>query len=265
MDSRTDSMPRLVPPRFFRHAVRWLAPAILLSLPLSQVQAVVPSRPPDFESNPRTFTNRYAPFQEGAVKVYAGTAGTAQEVVVDDYLTGQRAFQVQGVNDGKPVRCSILREMSFDDGQLVESTLNYFAQADDGTVYYFGELVDIYQNGVITSHEGSWLVGGPANSDPSTTATSTRPFVFMPATPEKADVFKPEDLLPVVDETAQVVDTQQTRGVPAGQYQNVIQVLESSQLDTATENKWYAPGVGVVSIEAQDEKIDLIASTLRSP
>src|SRR5437016_3106806 len=58
MDSRTDSMPRLVPPRVFRHAVRWLAPAILLSLPLSQVQAVVPSRPPDFESNPRTFTHR---------------------------------------------------------------------------------------------------------------------------------------------------------------------------------------------------------------
>ena len=264
MDSRKDSMPGLVPPRFLRRAVRWLAPAILLSLPLSQVQAVVPSRP-DFETNPRTFTNRYQPFQEGAVKVYAGTVGSAQEVIVDDYLTQRRVFQVGGVNDGKPVRCSILREMSFDDGQLVESTLNYFAQADDGTVYYFGELVDIYQNGVITSHEGSWLVGGPAASDPSTTATSARPFVFMPATPKNADVFKPEDLLPVVDETAQVVGTQQTRGVPAGQYQNVIQVLESSQLDTATENKWYAPGVGVVSIEAQDEKIDLIASTLRSP
>jgi len=261
------SEPRLVLPRPVMRAARWCVSALLVALPLSQVQAAVPApdRQPDFESNPRTFTNRYAPFQEGAVKVYAGTAGSAQEVVVDDYLPKRRIFQVEGVNDGKPVHCSILREMSFEDGQLVESTLNYFAQADDGTVYYFGELVDMYQNGVVTSHEGSWLVGGPEDSDPSATATSARPFVFMPATPEKADVFKPEDLLPVVDETAQVVDTHQTRAVPAGQYQDVIQVLESSELDTATENKWYAPGVGAISIAAQDEQLDLIASTLRSP
>ena len=125
--------------------------------------------------------------------------------------------------------------------------------------------MDIYQNGVVTGHEGSWLVGGPTDSDPSTTATATGPFVFMPANPEKGDVFKQEDLLSVVDETAQVVDAHQARGVPAGQYQDVIQIFESSQLDTATENKWYAPGVGVVSVVAQDEKLDLIASTLRSP
>jgi len=261
---RENSGPRFAP-HLVTRAVRWLALALVLALPLNQVQATVPSRPPDFELNPRTFTNRYQPFQEGAIKVYAGTTGSAQAIVVDDYLTQRRAFQVKGVNDGKPVHCSILREVSFEDGQLVESTLNYFAQADDDTVYYFGEIVDIYQNGVITSHEGSWLVGGPADSDPSTTATATRPFVFMPAKPEKGDVFKPEDLLPVVDETAQVVGTHLTRGVPAGQYRDVIQLFESSQLDTATENKWYAPGVGVISVVAQDEKLDLIASTLRSP
>ena len=55
-------------------------------------------------------------FQEGAIKVYAGTTGSAQAVVVDDYLTQRRAFQVNGVNDGKPVHCSILREVSFEDG-----------------------------------------------------------------------------------------------------------------------------------------------------
>ena len=265
------SEPRLVLPRPVMRAARWCVSALLVALPLSQVQAAVPApdRQPDFESNPRTFTNRYAPFQEGAVKVYAGTAGSAQEVVVDDYLPKRRIFQVEGVNDGKPVHCSILREMSFEDGQLVESTLNYFAQADDGTVYYFGELVDIYQNGVVTSHEGSWLVGGPEDSDPNTTATSARPFVFMPATPEKGDVFKQEDLFPIVDETDQVVAVNQTVTVPAGTFTKVIQVLESSRLDPTTEEKWYAPGVGVIQAQAKGETSQLIASTLplmlRSP
>jgi len=43
---------------------------------------------------------------------------------------------------------------------LIEVSQNFFAQADDGTVYYFGELVDTYGGGSVVSHEGSWLLGG---------------------------------------------------------------------------------------------------------
>jgi len=82
-------------------------------------------------------------------------------------------------------------------------------------------------------------------------------------------VFKQEDLFPIVDETDQVVAVNQTVTVPAGTFTKVIQVLESSRLETTTEDKWYAPGVGVIQAQAKGETSQLIASTLplmlRSP
>ena len=82
-------------------------------------------------------------------------------------------------------------------------------------------------------------------------------------------MFKQEDLFPYVDETDQVVAANQTVTVPVGTFTNVIQVLESSRLDPSTEDKWYAPGVGVIQGRAKGETSQLIVSTLplllRSP
>ena len=231
------------------------------AMSLSPARASVPTGAPTF-THPLDITNRYQPFQPGGVKVYRGTKGTTTEVVVDLYLSDTRTF----VLNGREVPCRILQEMAFENGQLVEISLNYFAQADDGTVYYFGETVDIYKNGRIKSHEGSWLVGGPTRvSDPPKTANAPAPTVFMPANPELGDTFKQEDLFPTVDETDQVIGVGQTVTVEAGQFANTIRILESSRLDPTTETKWYAPGVGVVKSTASDENLELISSTLRSP
>jgi len=227
---------------------------------LTPARASVPSGTPTF-SNPLNITNRYQPFQPGGVKVYRGTKGKTREVVVDLYRTDTRTFRLNNRN----VACHILQEIAFENGQLVESSLNFFAQADDGTVYYFGEIVDIFENGAITSHEGSWLVGGPQGSDPPETAPATKATVFMPANPELGDKFKQEDLPGVVDETDEVVGVGVTVTVEAGQFDNTIQILETSNLEAGTETKWYAPGVGVVQSTAKGEKLELISSTLRSP
>jgi len=134
-------------------------------------------------------------------------------------------------------------------GQLVEDSRNYFSQADDGAVYYFGEVVDEYENGVIVNHEGSWLVGGPTEpDDPPNTATASTPGLFMPGAPNVGDVFKPEDLF------------------PAGRFASAIRVLETTRLPgEGPESKWYAAGVGVVRGKTKNEHFALIASTLRQP
>src|SRR5206468_3108325 len=142
----------------------------------------------------------------------------------------------------------------------------YFAQADDGTVYYFGEVVNIIEDGVIVSHEGSWLVGGPTlPSDPPETGKALKPGLFMPARPELGDVFKQEDLFPIVDETDEVVGVDLDVLVPAGEYEGAIAIKESSRLAPATETKWYAPGVGVVKVQAKGEILRLKFSTLVQP
>jgi hypothetical protein len=163
------------------------------------------------------------------------------------------------------VPCRILVEEAYESDELVERSFNYFAQADDGTVYYFGEVVDNYVDGVIDNHEGSWLVGGPTQSDPAETGNAPKPAVFMPANPELGDVFKPEDLYPLVDETGTVVGVDLDVHVLGVKYDGAIKVKESTRLSTETELKWYAPGVGVVKVQTQGESLRLSFSTLVQP
>ena len=49
--------------------------------------------------------------------------------------------------------------VSYTDRRIVEVTLDYVAQADDGSVWYFGESVSNYRRGVVANAEGSWLAG----------------------------------------------------------------------------------------------------------
>jgi hypothetical protein len=84
----------------------------------------------------------------------------------------------------------------------------------------------------------------------------------MPANPELGDIFKQEDLFPIVDETDEVVGVDLDALVPAGKYDGAIEVQESSRLEPGTELKWYAPGVGVVKVQTKGETLRLESSTL---
>jgi len=238
-------------------AAVWLT----LALGAGAAWASVPVGTPTF-TNPLNITNTFMPFQSGGVKVFQGANQGAKTVVVDLYLTETRSFDWNSTT----VECRILREVAFEDGELVEIADNYFAQADDGTMYYFGEVVENYEGGVVVDNDGSWLVGGPTlPSDPAGAGNALNPAVFMPANPEVGDVFKPEDLFPLVDETAEVVGVDVKVKVPAGRYEGAIKIEETSQLEPGTTTKWYAPGVGVVMEKAKREHLKLISSTLVSP
>jgi hypothetical protein len=224
----------------------------------SSAPAVVPAGPPVF-TTPLDITNEFMPFQVDAVKVFTGHSGPERTAVVDLYLEDTRTFTV-GLDD---VETRVLQETEFANGELAEISRNFFAQADDGSVYYFGEVVDIYENGAVVSNEGSWLVGGPTlPSDPADAGNAAAPALFMPALPEKNDTWKPEDLFPIVDETATVMRTNVRVNVPAGKFTDAIEVKETTQLDNSVGFKYYVPGVGVARTRARGETLILIASTL---
>lgn len=210
-------------------------------------------------SDPLAIDNPFMPFVPGAVKVHMGRSDGEQTVAVELYLAETRDF----VLGGGTVTCAVLQETEFEAGEIVEISLNYFAQADDGSVYYFGEVVDDYEDGVVTGHGGSWLVGGPTlPTDPADTATAAMPALFMPEDPQVGDTWKPEDLFPFVDETVELLDDDATVNVPAGKYEDALQVKETSALAPGFELKWYAPGVGVVKAKGKAEVLRLVASTL---
>ncbi len=240
-----------------------LAPILIVGLAFSfcAARAEVPGQPPTF-SNPLAMDNAFFPFQPGGMKVLKGSDRGTKAEVLDLYLTGTRTFHW----NGQDVQTRILREEAYEFGELVERSDNYFAQADDGTAYYWGEVVDNYEGGVIVNHDGSWLVGGPTlPSDPPETGNAPVPALFMPANPELGDVFKPEDLFPLVDETVEVLKVDVDVITLAGKYDGAIAVEESSRLTPNTELKWYAPGVGVVKVRARGETMRLEFSTLAQP
>ena len=58
------------------------------------------------------------------------------------------------------VQTRVVRERETANGELVEGSRNYFAICKPtNSVFYFGEDVNIYEDGQIVSHEGAWRAG----------------------------------------------------------------------------------------------------------
>ena len=207
---------------------------------------------------PTVFTNPFFPFQPGGSRISAGKADGTASVILDSFLAETRDIPW----NGGTVSCRVLVETNFEGGRLIENTRNYFAQADGGAVYYFGETVDTYENGVVTGHDGSWLVGGAGGGDPAGTMTAADPALFMPAAPQEGDVFMPENVPAGPREEDTVRRTGRTVKVPGGVFPGCIEVLEHDLVDGDFETKWYAPGVGVVRGRTQGETFALVATTL---
>jgi hypothetical protein len=139
------------------------------------------------------------------------------------------------VVDGVMTR--IVEERETSGGQLVEVSRNYFAidrTAHD--VYYFGEDVDEYRNGKITGHEGAWLSG----------VNGARFGLMIPANPKPGDRYYQEQAAKVAMDRAEVISITESAKVPAGAFQNVLHTRESSAIEGGSEDKWYAPGVGLI-------------------
>lgn len=212
-------------------------------------------------SNPTEITNIWAPFKVGGVKVFRGRADGHRFIVVHDYLDATRTFEWAGTT----VEARIIHETEFARGKLIEDAYEYFAQADDGTLYYFGEVTSSLERGVVVSNDGSWLVGGPTlPTDPPDAAAVDEPTVYMPREPQVGDRWKKDDILPVADTTVTVLKVGLTSKVEAGKFKQVFKVRETSlEPGAEPERKWIAPGVGVIRTDGEGERIALIATNLK--
>jgi hypothetical protein len=57
------------------------------------------------------------------------------------------------------VTTTVVHDQAFVKGELVEDTLDWFAQDAAGNVWYFGEDAKELEDGVVVSTEGSWEAG----------------------------------------------------------------------------------------------------------
>ena len=183
-------------------------------------------------SHPRDITNPLLPLAYLKQDILEGTEGGVKTRVERTMMPKiRKTFTIAG----QKVESLVMEDREFKDGKLAEVTLDYFAQDDEGTVYYLGEDVDEYENGKVVNHEGAWLLGKDTQT----------PGVMIPAHPKVGDKFKSEDVNKEIHEDDEIVSVSETVSVPAGTYENCVKVKETLA-DGTTEFKFHAPGVGWV-------------------
>ena len=65
---------------------------------------------------------------------------------------------------GRPVEVLVSQYVAYLGGRIQEVAYDFYAQDDDGAVWYFGEDVFNFEDGVISDTHGTWIAGkdGPA-------------------------------------------------------------------------------------------------------
>ncbi len=137
--------------------------------------------------------------------------------------------------NGQPVQTLESQYVAFLGGRIHEVALDWYAQDNLGAVWYLGEDVFNYEEGVIADSNGTWLAGeeGPAA-------------MIMPASPVVGDVYRPENACPIVFEEVVVDSTGVTVNGPSGPVAGAI-VVEELHMDGSREAKTFAPGYGEFS------------------
>ncbi|HXF10617.1 MAG TPA: hypothetical protein VN625_07510 [Desulfuromonadaceae bacterium] len=180
-------------------------------------------------SHPRDINNSYLPLASLDQDILENEEGHVERNAKPDVV---KTFQV----GGQAVEAFTVEDLEYDAaGVLKEATLDYFAQDDNGNVYYLGEDVDEYKDGQVSGHNGAWLYG----------KDTQKLGLIMPAHPKKGQKFKSEDAAPITWEEDEVVSLSENATVPAGTYANCLKIKEQAS-DGDTEYKLYAPGVGCI-------------------
>jgi hypothetical protein len=137
------------------------------------------------------------------------------------------------------VAATILHDSVYIDGELAEETFDWYAQDTDGNVWYLGEDVDNYENGVLIDHAGAWEWG----------VDGALPGVIMWADPviHLDEAYYQEYYAGEAEDMGQVLSVDESVTVPVGSFENVVQTFDFSSLDPDIQaHKFYAPGIGTV-------------------
>jgi hypothetical protein len=146
------------------------------------------------------------------------------------------------------VKTRVVEEREEQNGELKEVSRNFFAVCrEHGDVFYFGEEVDIYEDGKIVKHSGQWRAD----------EKNSRAGIIMPGT-ILLGARHYQEISPNAMDRAEIISDDVTMKTPAGTFRNCIRIEETSGIDPDEKcYKTYAPGLGLI----QDE--DLLLTEYR--
>jgi hypothetical protein len=137
----------------------------------------------------------------------------------------------------------VVEEREWRNNEIIEISYNFFAYCEEtGDVFYYGEDVDMFSGGTLSSHQGAWRAG----------EDDARAGLIMPGTPAVGMKYFQEIAPGVAMDRAEVLSIDEVFNTPAGEFVEVLLTKEGTALNLLEkEFKTFAPGIGLI----QDQKL----------
>jgi len=176
-------------------------------------------------------TNPWFPLEPGTRWTYRETTEDGERVRVVVTATAVTHEVANGVT------ARVVRDTVTLDGETIEDTLDWYAQDADGTVWYLGEDTAEFEDGEVSTREGSFEAG----------VDGAHAGVIMPAAPEVGMTYRQEYYEGEAEDRGEVLALGQQTSVPAGDYDDLVQTADTNALEPdVLEHKYFADGVGLV-------------------
>lgn len=190
--------------------------------------------------------NPHTPFAPGAFRVYEKkTATGGVERIRVEVLPETRV--IMGVT------VITLRDVVTRDGVLIEDTKDWLAQDKQGNVWYFGEIVQNFEDGLLANLSGSFEAG----------KEKAKAGLWMKGNPKVGDYYRQEWSLNNAEDIVEVVslDALDTN-VPFSQNGTgpILKTLNITPLSPGVvEYKYYVPGIGfALELKSTGERLELV-------
>ena len=188
--------------------------------------------PPRFSGHVQ---NAWFPLRPGTVYTYRGVKDA---LPVKDVLTVTHATKViQGV------RCTVVNDRLYTRGRLIERTTDWYATANDGTVWYFGEATATLdpKTGHVNSTDGSFQAG----------VNGARAGIYMPGHPRISQSASQEYYKGHAEDHFTVLSFTAHANTPAASSRHALLTKEFTPLEPGViDHKLYVRGVGTALEEA---------------
>lgn len=181
-----------------------------------------------------TIDNPYFPLPVGRTLVYQGVKD-GQSQVDTVTVTNRTKLVAEGIT------ARVVTDVATHNGAKLEETSDWYAQDDQGNVWYVGEDTKHFlPNGKVDT-SGSWEAG----------VHDAEPGLVMEANPQIPDAYRQEFLSNQAEDTAWIVERGSSVTVPYGTLKSALTTLEATRLEPgAYDQKIYAPGIGIVREQA---------------
>jgi hypothetical protein len=185
--------------------------------------------------------NPYLPLRPGTVFRYRGVGDDGKTPELNTVKVTHKTKRIMRID------ARVVLDQVFSDGKPEERTFDWYAQDNEGNVWYFGENSSNFEHGRWVRDDGSWEAG----------VGNGKPGIIMLAHPHRGDAYRQEYSPGHAVDQAQVLGGGGRVKVPFRSFKRTLLTLEYSSIDHQYELKFHGRGVGVIMEQALTQSKEL--------